>query len=320
MQAPTVHAIVTAISRRIATLPIHVMRRIEVNGRAAKERLPNHPVERLLRRPNDWQTGLSYWLDATSWLIRYGNHYAFKARGMTGPIRMLQPLLPNAVMVEQDENLNVTFRVNLQNGEQRVLTPDQVHHVRGPARDGVKGDSPVMDLREAIAMEIAAEKFGAALFGNGAMPGIVLKIQEGFKGFATVEERQQFLEEFQERYGGRKRFRALLLPKGIETGEQIPIENEKAQFLQLRKHQRTVIAGGFGVPPHMVGDLERGTYNNVEQQSLDFVQTVVLPYCRIFEAAMERDLLTDEDRRNGVIIRFNLDGALRADFKSRQEG
>jgi phage portal protein BeeE len=81
-----------------------------------------------------------------------------------------------------------------------------------------------------------------------------------------------------------------------------------------------VIAGAFGVPPHMVGDLSRGTFSNVEQQSLDFVIAVVLPYVRIFEAAMERALLTEEDRRAGVIIRFNVDAALRGDFRSRQEG
>jgi HK97 family phage portal protein len=74
------------------------------------------------------------------------------------------------------------------------------------------------------------------------------------------------------------------------------------------------------VPPHLVGDLERTAINNFEQQSLDFVMSVVLPYVRIFEAAMERDLLTDADRAGGVIIRFNVDAALRGDFKTRQEG
>jgi hypothetical protein len=102
--------------------------------------------------------------------------------------------------------------------------------------------------------------------------------------------------------------------------DTIDIDNEKAQFLATRQYQRTVIAGAFGVPPHLVGDLSRGTFNNVEQQSLDFVINVVLPYARMLEAAMERSLLTPEDRRAGIIIRFNLDAALRGDFKSRQEG
>jgi len=81
-----------------------------------------------------------------------------------------------------------------------------------------------------------------------------------------------------------------------------------------------VIAAAFGIPPHLVGDLSRGTFNNVEQQSIDFTTGVILPIVRSFEAAMERALLTDEDRASGVIIRFNLMGILRGDFKSRQEG
>src|SRR5262249_14342476 len=116
------------------------------------------------------------------------------------------------------------------------------------------------------------------------------------------------------------RHRALMLPKGIELGESIITNNEQAQFLATRQYQRTVIAGAFGVPPHLVGDLTKGTFNNVEQQSLAFVQNVVQPYVSIFEAAMEQALLTKEDRASGIIIRFDIDGALRADFKTRQEG
>jgi len=112
----------------------------------------------------------------------------------------------------------------------------------------------------------------------------------------------------------------MLLPKGIDKPTPVPVENDKAQFLETRKYQRTVIAGAFGVPPHLVGDLERATFNNVEQQDSDFTLNVVMPVAQAFEAAMERDLLTDDDVNSGVVIRFNLDSVLRADFKSRQEG
>ncbi len=319
MQSPTVHALVTAISRRIATLPVHVLRSTTVGGRTRKERVPSHPVEKLLNRPNDWQDRVSYWLDATSWLVRYGRYYAYKARGVTGPIRRLEPLPPSSVRIEQDDNIAVRILVAT-NGGQKEYTPSQIHHARGPARNGLEGDSPIMDVREAIALEIAAEKFGASFFGNGAMPLIIFNYIKGSQGHKTDEERRQFIEDFQNAYKGSNRFRAMIMPKSIEAGKPIPVENDKAQFLETRKYQRTVIAGAFGVPPHMVGDLERGTFNNVEQQSLDFILNVILPYVRIFESAMERDLLTDEDRNSGVIIRFNLDGALRADFRSRQQG
>lgn len=320
MESPTVQAIVTGVARKIASLPVHVLQQTTEGKRTKKERLPNHPVTALLRSPNDWQDRVSYWLDATSWLVRYGNHFAFKARGQTGPIRRLIPLPAGSVQVKQADDLTVTYEVALEGGGRREYTRREIHHVRGPARNGFTGDSPIADVREAIALEIAAEKFGAAFFGNGAMPGIVFKYAAGSLGHKTDEERKKFVDDFQALYAKRGRFRAMLLPSGIEQGDSVGVENDKAQFLETRKYQRSVIAGAFGMPAHMVGDLERGTFRNVEQQSQDFVQNVVLPFARMFEAAMERDLLTDTDRRNGVIIRFNLDGALRADFKSRQEG
>jgi HK97 family phage portal protein len=321
MESPTVQALVQAIARRIATLPIRVVRKSMVDGKASKEELPDHPVALLMKRPAAWLTHTSYWLDATSWLVRYGNFYAFKARGNSGPIRRLVPLHPGCVTVKQDPNtLDVTYEVNQANGAPIVYRPEQIHHARGPARNGICGDSPVMDVRNAIALEIAAERFGGQFFGNGATPGLILKPVVGSKGFNSDEERGKFRQNLEEAYGKRGRHRVMVLPNGLEIAQQVPVEAEKAQFLQTRQYQRTVIAGAFGVPPHLVGDLSKGTFNNVEQQNLSFVVAVVLPYVRMFEDAMARDLLTDEERAQGLTIRFNLDAALRADFKTRQEG
>lgn len=323
MQSTTVNAVVTAVSRRIASLPVRVLKRVVIDGeppRVRKEVQPNHPVMRLLSEPNRWQDRTTFWLDATSWLMRYGNLYHFKSRGMTGPIRELVPLRPHAVEIEQDiDTLSLTYRTALQNGIQKTFTPSQIMHARGAARDGVKGDSPIRDISETIGLEITAERMGASVFGNSAMPSLVFKHGALSRGFKTDEEEKSFIEDFQAAYSKKGRFKSMIVPFGMEV-DTIDIDNEKAQFLATRQYQRTVIAGAFGVPPHLVGDLSRGTFNNVEQQSLDFIVNVVLPYVRILEAAMERSLLTAEDRRNGVIIRFNIDAALRGDFKTRQEG
>lgn len=316
MQSPTVHAIVTAVSRRFAVSPVHVYRKTMKNGREAKERLPNHPVAKLLAYPNKWQSRADYWHDAASAFIRYGKFFAWKSRGTTGPIRELLPLKPSAVNVEQDrETWAVRFMY-----DGRELNPSKLHYVRGPARDFLNGDSPVKDVSQAIALEIAAERFGATFFENGAVPLMILQYQQGNSRFKDKEQEDNFIAEFQRMFSGRRAHSALLLPKGIEAGNPLKVENDKAQFLETRKYQRTVIAGAFGVPPHLVGDLERATFNNVEQQDQDFTLNVVMPIAQAFEAAMERDLLTDDDVNSGVIIRFNLDSILRADFKSRQEG
>jgi len=321
MQSPTVQSIVQAISKRISTLPVQVMRKTEDSkGRTLKVPLPNHPVAKLLKYPNDWQTDVSYWLDASSALIRYGNFYTFKARGKTGPIRRLIPLFPGNVEPVSDSEWNVKFRYYGKKGEYIEYDPSQIHFVRGGSRDFLKGNSPVNDARESIALEIAAEKFGGTFFGNGAMPFLVFKFMQGIKGFKNVADERRFIDDFQSAYGSRGRMKAMSLPAGMEIEDPIKVENDKNQFLDTRKYQRTVIAGAFGVPPHFVGDLTSGTFNNVEQQSLDFITNVVLPVARMFEAAMEKDLLTDDDYNSGVIIRFNLEGALRGDFKSRQDG
>jgi HK97 family phage portal protein len=318
MEAPTVQAIVQAVAGAISTLTIQVLEKTVSKGRTRKEPLPSHPVTRLLSAPNDTQDRVTYWLDSTSWLIRYGNHFAVKGRGQTGPIRRLVSVPPGEVTVEQQADRRLLYRI----GIEPLRTAAQMHHVRGTARNGYLGDSPVMDVREAIALEIAAERFGASFFGNGAMPLLVFKYMQGSAGHKSAAGRQQFIDEFQQNHSiqGRRALRALLLPLGMEMEDPVNLQNDKAQFLETRKLQRTIIAGAFGVPPHLVGDLERATFSNVEHQSLEFVQRVVLRYVRMFEAGMERDLLTPEDRAQGVIIRFNMDALLRGDFPTRQAG
>jgi HK97 family phage portal protein len=320
MKSPTVNAIVTAISRRISVSPVHVYEKTTSRGRDAKEKLPSHPVAKLLNRPNSWQTRTEYWLDAASTFVRHGRFFAYKSRGTTGPVMELIPIHPQNCQPHQDNKTwAVHFKVTVDGG-QRDYEQKKIHYVRGPARDFLCGNSPVEDVKLSIALEIAAEEFGATFFQNGALPLMILQYMAGSAGFKTEEQEKRFIQDFQNAFGGSNRHKALLLPKGIDQGKPISVENDKAQMIETRKYQRTVIAGAFGVPPHLVGDLERATFNNVEQQDIDFTSNVVQPVATAFESAMERDLLTDEDRAAGRVIRFNLDSILRSDFKSRQEG
>jgi len=316
MRSPTVHAIVTAISRRLASTPVHVYETSTRKGREVKEKLPKHPIAQLLQQPNEWQSRYDYWQDAASAYVRHGRFIAMIGRGVTGPIRRLYPVNPSSVEIHQDpDTLAVSFK---RGGQEWPFS--KVHYARWPARDFISGDSPVKDVATTISLEIAAEEFGSSFFENGAVPLIIMRYAQGSKGFKTPEEEKKFIEDFQNAFSGNKRHRALLLPPGIEHSDPVKIENDKAQFLQTRQHQRTVIAGAFGVPPYHVGDLTSGKYNNVEQQSEDFTLNVVMPVAQSFESAMERDFLTPADRNAGLKIRFNLDAELRAAFIDRQNG
>ena len=322
MRAPTVHAIVTAVSRRVAVSPIAVMKKTVTNGKTTKEVIPDHDVTRLLNAPNPWQNKVGFWLDMTSQLLRYGNLVAYKSRGRTGPVRRLIPLNAGETEAKLSDSNELTYQARVGNEALREYPPAQILHARGPARDFLNGDSPITDIKEAVGLEIAAEQYGATFFGNGAIPLLVFELVAGFKDFKTDEEKKEFLAGVKDTLGGDHRHKAFLLPKGMQLSDtaKTAVQNNQAQFIESRKYQRTVIAGAFGVPPHLVGDLERATFNNVEQQDSDFTINVVLPYVRMIEAALERDLLSPQERNQGTIIRFNLDAIQRADFKSRQEG
>lgn len=320
MQSPTVNAIVTAVSRRIAVTPLHIYEKTQKNGKDIKEALPNHSVARLLNRPNSWQSHYEFWQDAASTVMRYGNFYSWISRGSTGPIRELLPLGANSVKPEQDDSTwAVTYRVG-QKGATKTYPAREIFHARGPARDFVEGDSPVKDVQVAIALEILAEKFGANFFNNGALPLLIFSHLEGSSGFETPEQEENFLKDLKEAFGGSKMLSSMLLPKGLDKPESVVTDMEKMQLVEARRFQREVIAGAWGVPQHLVGNLENAHYNNVEQQDKDFTQNVVLPVVRMFESAIERDLMSEEDRRRGIIARFNLDSIMRATFKERQEG
>ena len=319
LAAPTVQAIDTAISRRLSVTPVHVYQCGQKDGHETKKKLPDHPVAQLLRKPNEWQTASDFWMDAASVWTRHGNFYAYKSQTGSGRTVALIPLPPGDVEPKLEDNKNFYYKVD-EGGQKVEYAQDKILHARQRGKNFYKGDSPVKEIQTAIMMEILAEKFGESFFRNGAVPMQIFKYMEGFRPFADAESETKFVDDFKDAFSGSKRFNAMLLPHGIETTDGGSVENDKAQFIESRKYQRTVIAGAFGVPPHLVGDLSAASFNNVEQQDKDFTANCIMPVARSFESALERDLLTDEDRNAGIIIRFNLNSILRADFKSRQEG
>lgn len=320
MQSPTVNAIITAVSRRIAVTPLKVFRVNREGMKVTKEHLPDHPVARLFRRPNEWQSGYDFWQDATSDFLRYGNFYAEKGRGSTGPVLSLYPHCPGNVKLDQDSNLGVTANITLSKGVSQRVDYSKLFHARGPARDYLTGNSPIRDCENAVALEILAERFGANFFKNGALPLLIFKYMEGSSGFESAEQEKQFIADLESSFSGDNMLRTMLLPNGIDAPSTVDVKHDDAQFLETRKFQRTVISGVFGVPPHMVGDLESGTFNNVEQQTKDFTQNVVKPVAKAFEAAIWRCLLSETQQRDGIIAEFALDSVSQASFKDRQEG
>ena len=193
------------------------------------------------------------------------------------------------------------------------LKPSDVLHIPGLGFDGLVGYSPIAMAKNAIGMAIACEEFGAKFFANGAAPSGVLEHP------GTIKDPARVRDAWQSQFGGSSNSgKVAVLEEGMKY-TPISISPEQAQFLETRKFQINEIARIFRVPPHMVGDLEKSSFSNIEQQSLEFVKYTLDPWIIRWEQSMARVLLSLDERKD-LFIKFNLEGLLRGDYQSRMNG
>jgi len=194
-----------------------------------------------------------------------------------------------------------------------VLYPTDVLHIPGLGFDGLVGYSPIAMAKNAIGMAIACEEYGAKFFANGAAPGGVLEHP------GTVKDPARIRESWQNTFGGSANAnKVAVLEEGMKY-TPIAISPEQAQFLETRKFQINEIARIFRVPPHMVGDLEKSSFSNIEQQSLEFVKYTLEPWVIRWEQSISRSLLSRDEKKQ-YFVKFNLEGLLRGDYQSRMNG
>ena len=193
------------------------------------------------------------------------------------------------------------------------LGPSEVLHIPGLGFDGLVGYSPIAMAKNAIGLAIATEEYGAKFFANGAAPSGVLEHP------GTIKEPGKVREAWQSQFGGSANSNKIaVLEEGMKY-TPISISPEQAQFLETRKFQINEIARIFRVPPHMVGDLEKSSFSNIEQQSLEFVKYTLDPWVVRWEQTLARTLFTVEEKKK-YFFRFNVEGLLRGDYVSRMNG
>jgi hypothetical protein len=190
-----------------------------------------------------------------------------------------------------------------------VYSQDAIMHLRWMSDDGVNGLVPVELARDAIGLARALEIHGATYFGNGARPGVILSTDQMLSPEAAENTRNQWERAHR---GPDRAHRTAVLQGGLKVNE-LGGNNQEAQYLEARRFAIEECARVWGVPPHLVGDLSRSSFSNIEQQSLDYVQNGLMPWLRRIESAIARDLLTDED----TFAEFDTRGALRADAAGR---
>ena len=270
MQMTAVYACVRILSESIAGLPLH-MYRYEDDG--SKTKAVEHPLYHLLHdEPNPEMTSFIFRETLMSHLLLWGNAYAQIIRNGKGEIIALYPLMPNRMKVERDAKGRLYYEYQTMKedaptmkGAVYQLDPSEVLHVPGLGFDGLVGYSPIAMAKNAIGLAIAAEEYGSKFYANGAAPSGVLEHPNVLKDPAKVRD------SWNAAFGGSSNaHRVAVLEEGMKY-TPISISPNEAQFLETRKFQIDEIARIFRVPPHMVGDLEKSSFSNIEQQSLEFV-------------------------------------------------
>ena len=244
----------------------------------------------------------------------WGNSFSQIIWDGMGRVVGLYPLLPNRMSVERDENGELVYTyAPVEGGKQIKLRREDVLHIPGLGFDGLVGYSPIAMAKNAVGMTLACEEYGSAFFRNGARPGGVLKHP------GVLKDPSKLRESWQAVYGGTANTgKVVVLEEGVDY-QQISIPPEEAQFLETRKFQIDEIARLYRVPPHMVGDLEKSSFNNIEQQSLEFVKYTLNPWVVRWEQSLQKALLSPAEQKR-CFVKFNLDGLMRGDYKSRMEG
>ena len=305
MQCAAVYACVRVLAESMAQLPLSVYKRRADGG---SDEAPDHPLYAVLHdAPNGFQTSFEWREMQMGHVALRGNSYCVISRTVKGVAELL-PLHPDRVRVTQLPDWSLRYDVA---GIAAPLKQSDVLHLHGLSSNGVYGLSPIAQARETIGLALAAEDHGARLFGNGASPSGVLE----HPGKLSDDARKNLKESWQKAHGGPNRHGTAILEEGLKWA-QLAITNKDAQFLETRQYQRAEIASLFRIPPHLIGDLTRATFSNIEQQSLEFVIHTLMPWVKRWEQRLTRQLLSDVDRRS-YFVRFNVGGLLRGDTAGR---
>lgn len=309
MTMSAVYSCVRILSETLASLPLHIY---EVSETGTSKAI-KHPLYKVLHdEANAEMTSFIFRETLMTHLLLWGNAYAQIIRNGKGEVLALYPLMPDKMKVDRDEIKNIIYTYQGADGTKVTLSSQDVLHIPGLGFDGLVGYSPIAMAKNAIGMAIATEEYGAKFFANGATPSGILEHP------GTVKNPQAVRESWSRGFSGNNSHKVAVLEEGMKY-TPISIAPNEAQFLETRKFQINEIARIFRVPPHMVGDLEKSSFSNIEQQSLEFVKYTLDPWVSRWEQAMVRRLLSNNEKGK-YTIKFNVDGLLRGDYESRMNG
>ena len=317
LQIATVYACVRLLAETIASLPLHLYRYTE-NG---KEKATDHPLYKILyRQPNPEMTSFTFRETTLTHLLLWGNSYSQIIRDGKNNVLGLYPLPPENVELDRAENGELVYifhrLTNEVPGDKEndvYLRRDEILHIPGLGFNGLVGFSPIAMMKNPLGSTLAVEKYGNAFFRHGGQPSGVLEHP------GTLKNPERIRQNWMDTYGGASNAHSIAVLEEGMSYKPISLPPEDSQFLSTREFGVEEICRIFRVPPHMVQDLKRSTFNNIEHMGIYFVQYTLMPWLTRFEQSIIKDVLVGDDQDN-YFPKFNVDGLMRGDYKSRMDG
>lgn len=308
MRLATVYSCVKVLSETVSTLPCHLYRLTP--DRMSRTHAYNDNLHSLvLRSPNDWQTAQEFWQMQCVNLCLRGNSYNYLVRGDSGRVVAIHPIPVDSVNVTVEAQNRITYNVTIgEGGRQRTeqFSPSEILHFKGLSLDGIVGVSPITYQGDLLGGAIEQRDHTNSVFANGSTPRGVLQVD----GTLSDDAYDNLKQSWEASHGGSHNAnRVALLEAGVKF-EPISMSPGDVQLIETRKLSREEICGIFRVPPHMIADLSRATFSNIEEQTLDFYRSAIYPYVKGFESRLNYSLLGDSTRE----FRFEVGELLRGDF------
>lgn len=317
MRLSTVGTCVRVASEDVAGLPKGLYERTGENGEGRRQ-IHDHWLTALFEQPNAWQTGFAFREMQQAQVELEGNFYALMTV-VRGEVRELLPIAPHRVTPKLTPSFKMAYEVQWPDGTASTVPQERMYHVRGLSLDGgVTGMSTISYHMNTIGLGIAMVKYGSGLFKNGAMVrGVLERPKEAPALNETAEKR--FVESFDEVYSGVSNAqKTMMLQEGMKYSV-LSMHADEAQFIESRKLSRSEIAGIYRIPAHLVNDMEKSNFNNMEQAGIAYVQGGILPRVLRVEAYDKSQLIPAADRGR-MYVKYSVDGLLRGDFATRVQG
>lgn len=306
-----VYAAVLILAETIGALPLELRRR---TGNGFSDEARAHPLWELLHdAPNPEMDAMQFRQTLQGHVATWGNAFAHQVQDGGGRLRELWPLRPDWMTVERGKTGALEYHYRKTNGALRVFRRDEIFHLAGFGFDGLVGYSPITMARQAISVGLATEEFGGRFFSNGATAGGVLQ----HPGTLGEQAHTNLKNSFSEKQAGLENaHRPLILEEGM-SWQTIGIPARDAQFLETRRFQLEEVARIYRIPLHLLQNLDRATFNNIQELGISFVQYTLLPWQVRWEKAIDSQLLTPAERRAGIFAKLRTQALLRGNTEQQ---